>query len=95
MDELEKSRIEELKKKLYSKTQKIEERHILDLKKHEDEIPRQWEHEEEKKETLDQILNSPTDMVKTDFTKKILQGAFVFFCFLLQWLPLFYLKGSM
>ncbi len=79
MDELEKSRIEELKKRLYSKTQKIEERHILDLKKHENEVSGKWEREEEEKETLDRVLNSPTDMVKTDFTKKILQGAFVFF----------------
>ncbi|MEI8337995.1 MAG: hypothetical protein WCF92_02500 [bacterium] len=80
-DDLEKSRIEELRKRLYSKTEKIEEPHVLDLKQHENEIPKQWVHEEEGKEALNQILNAPTDMNinKSDFTKKILQAAFVFF----------------
>ncbi len=78
-DDLEKSRIEELKRRLYSKTEKIEEKHVLDLKKHENEVSGQWTHEEEGKEALNQVLNAPTDRNKSDLTKRILQGAFVFF----------------
>ncbi|MFA6463611.1 MAG: hypothetical protein WCV55_01240 [Candidatus Paceibacterota bacterium] len=80
-DDLEKSRIEELRKRLYSKTEKPEEPHVLDLKQHEDDVSRQWVHDEEGKEALNQMLNSPTDMNinKTDLTKKILQAAVVFF----------------
>ena len=82
-DDLEKSRIEELRKRLYSKVEKIEEPHVLDLKKHENDVAPEWSREEEKKEALNSMMNSMsdsgTDNKRSDFTKKILIGAMVFF----------------
>ncbi len=79
MPDLDNSRIEELRKKLYSKTQKIEEEHVLDLKRHENNVAQDWT-QEEKKEDPNLVMNSMyEDKSKPDITKRILEGALVFF----------------
>ncbi len=81
MSENKESRIDRLKKILYSRGTSLEREHVIDLHQHEKNVSEKWE-EENPAPTADALIDESfyqDDVSKTSFFKKILIGSLVFF----------------
>ncbi len=95
MSESDDSRIERLRKALYSKSTNIEVPHLLDLKKHKTEVSTDWQKEEPEK-TAPIDINSEYDVARVKKSRLIrimLEGAAVFFLLSIAFAAFVLFKG--
>ncbi len=93
-DESDQSKIDKLKKALYSRKGVSRSAHILDLNEHKSNVPEKWEEKQEEGEKAPANLETFYEDGSSKLFKKILIGASIFFVFCLAFAAYVYIKGT-